>query len=787
MQAQLTKLSSFEQSLFDCTINKSPRGTKIITVSCPLLPKGYCIAITGETEELGMWDVKKALPLTRTSADICKIALDKLKNLDNAQFKLIIVKNNGSKVIWEQGENRYYADWLSEATIEFRGDFPKPKAAGVAIPLFSLMTERSFGIGDFNDLEKFIEWAANCGFKVVQLLPLNDTTSTRTQKDSYPYNAISAFALHPLYLSVNKMGELKDVDLAHQIADMQQKLNRFEQIDYEEVDKAKWLYFRAIYAQNGDKTIRSQEFKDFYTENQEWLMPYSVFCHLRDTHKTADFNSWGHWSAYSEESAKAMLAQEGTDNMEVMIHAYLQFHLHKQLTNAKEVAIKNGVSLKGDIPIGVSPISVEAWSNPELFNIAEQAGAPPDAFATEGQNWGFPTYNWAQMKLDGYKWWVKRFQKMAQYCDLYRIDHILGFFRIWSIPQEFTTAIMGQFNPAKPLTKAELKKLIPEFKVNRFAKPYITFETIKIHLGKHANFYSQYIDKHSVDGVKQYELKPEYDTQKKIHAFFADQEPNENNQEIKQGLCKLITEVLFVADIHNPDTFHPRIAAQFTQTYESLTQPQKDSYNTLYNDFFYRRHNDFWAESGYEKLEAITKSNPMLCCGEDLGMIPDCVAPVMAKLGILSLEVERMPKKQGAEFADISQNPYLSVDTIATHDMSPLRQWWQELSDNSKTDFFYNVMQFTGNLPKDLTADMCQKIIEKHLNCPSILTIIAWQDIMAMHKELRLENPLKEQINIPADPNHAWDYRMHLNIKQIKTARNLTKRIKQILDLSDRD
>lgn len=785
MQAPHTKISSFEQSLLDCTINKRPRGSKTVTVLCPPLPKGFQIAIVGETEDLGMWDVTKALPLTRTSADKCQIAVDKLKNIDYAQFKLVFIKNNGTKVIWEQGENRYYSPCMNEATLEFRGAIPKPKAAGVAIPLFSLMTERSFGIGDFNDLEKFIEWAANCGLKVVQLLPLNDTTSERTQKDSYPYNAISAFALHPLYLSLNKMGELKDVDLAHQIADTQQRINRFEEIDYEEVDKAKWLYFRAIYAQNGAKTIKSQEFKDFYVENQEWLAPYTVFCHLRDSNKTADFRTWADLSVYNKDEVNKMLQED--DNTVVMIHAYLQFHLHKQLTKAKETALKNGISLKGDIPIGVSPISVETWSNPDLFNIAQQAGAPPDAFATEGQNWGFPTYNWDKMKLDGYTWWIKRFQKMAQYFDLYRIDHILGFFRIWSIPKEFKTAIMGQFNPAKPLTIAELKILIPDFNVNRFAKPFLTFDAVKKHLGKHANFYSQYIDKHSVEGLKYYDLKTEFDTQQKITAFFEKQEDNDNNKEIQQGLHNLITEVLFVADIHNPDTFHPRIAAQFTQSYEALSMLQKDSYNSLYNDFFYRRNDELWAESGYHKLEAITKANTMLCCGEDLGMIPDCVAPVMQKLAILSLEVERMPKKQGVEFADVNLNPYLSVDTIATHDMSPLRHWWQELSVQNQAIYYYNHMHFEGNLPKDLSADICQKIIEIHLLSPSMITIIAWQDIMAIHKELRLENPLKEQINIPADPKHKWDYRMHLNIKQIKVARNLTKRIKQILDISDRD
>ncbi len=783
-------ISSFERSLLECRIDKQPHGTRLLMVRCPYLPKGYTVAIVGETKELGRWNPKKSLPFTRTSDDLCTIAIDELQLADNVQFKLILYKASSNKTIWEEGDNRHFHS-SDGAVLEFRGTFPLPRAAGVAIPVFSLITERSLGIGDFGDLEKFIEWSASCGLKVVQLLPLNDTTSTRTYKDSYPYNAISAIALHPLYLSINKMGNLKDAELSHVMADNQQRLNRFDEVDYEGVDDIKWQFFRAIYEQDGKKTIRSNAFVAFFEDNREWLVPYSVFCYLRDANHTensngANFHIWSELSEYKAAEVANMCTVDGEHYCEIMFHAFLQFHLHTQLLGARDIAHKNGVSLKGDIPIGVSPLSVEAWSNPELFNTSLQAGAPPDAFATEGQNWGFPTYNWAKMKEDGYSWWQKRFQKMAQYFDLYRIDHILGFFRIWSIQPQFTSAIMGQFNPAKPFSQKELIKSLPNFSVERFIDLYITFDSVKLHLGRYANFYAPYLDKRAVQGVKLYEFKEEFNTQRKIADFFATQEQSEANTELCAGLCALHSELLFVPDIHNPQAFHPRIAAQYTTSYQLLNQEQKDSYNRLYNDFFYTRHNDLWAATGRERLSTITRSTSMLCCGEDLGMIPDCVAPVMRELGILSLEVERMPKGVGAEFARVEDNPYLSVDTISTHDMSPLRLWWEELSNESMANYFYNTMHFSGNTPDSLSAARCRDIVEKHFASGSMLVILAWQDLLAIDGKMRHENPGREQINIPSNPNHAWQYRTHLSVRKMKMAEPFTRLLNRIVENADR-
>ena len=145
------------------------------------------------------------------------------------------------------------------------------------------------------------------------------------------------------------------------------------------------------------------------------------------------------------------------DYPHISIYYFIQFHLHLQLLEATNYARANGVVLKGDIPIGISRNSVEAWTEPHYFNLNGQAGAPPDDFSVNGQNWGFPTYNWEVMEQDDYSWWMKRFRKMSEYFDAYRIDHILGFFRIWEIPMHAVHGLLGQFVPSLPMSREEIE------------------------------------------------------------------------------------------------------------------------------------------------------------------------------------------------------------------------------------------------------------------------------------------------------------------------------------------
>ena len=323
------------------------------------------------------------------------------------------------------------------------------RKSGTAIPVFSLRSGDDFGTGEFLDLKKLADWAASTGQSVIQILPVNDTTMTRTWKDSYPYNANSSFALHPIYINLPAAGVAAD----NEYRKMQQELNSLAEVDYERVVREKERLLRQAFAETFSETEALDEYTDFISGNRDWLIPYAVYCVLRDMHGTSDFSQWGEYSVYSSRMAEEFIHKE---KEAVDFHCFVQFHLNRQLCEASRYARSKGVILKGDIPIGISRTSVDAWLHPELFNLDSCTGAPPDAFSADGQNWGFPTYNWDRMEEDGFKWWKARLKKMSEYFDAFRIDHILGFFRIWEIPAG-SPGTLGHFSPALPYSTEELK------------------------------------------------------------------------------------------------------------------------------------------------------------------------------------------------------------------------------------------------------------------------------------------------------------------------------------------
>ena len=296
-----------------------------------------------------------------------------------------------------------------------------------------------------------MDWAVKAGQNVIQLLPINDTTMTHTWQDSYPYNAVSSFALHPQFVHLPDAGVRQDAAYKAKKAE----LEALGLVDYEAVNSAKLDLLRKLYnGAKGKATLASEAYKSFVDANRDWLLPYAVFSVLRDLNGTPDFQSWKRLSAYNAKKVQAF-ADENAG--EVGFYCYVQFLLDRQLKEAVDYAHRHGVALKGDLPIGVSRHSADAWQHPNLFHMDSQAGAPPDAFAEDGQNWGFPTYNWEEMAKDGYAWWKARMGKMAEYFDAFRIDHILGFFRIWEIPSQYKSGLMGHFNPALPYSEQELQ------------------------------------------------------------------------------------------------------------------------------------------------------------------------------------------------------------------------------------------------------------------------------------------------------------------------------------------
>ena len=758
---------------------------------CPCLHhKHQQLGICGRGAALGNWDCKQTVLMEEIQANEWTVTLNAASLEFPLEYKIVACNADTKEVEeWEAHNNRLLCiDGMKKGEIyltpesEVRFTSSARKVAGTAIPVFSLRSEGSFGVGDFGDLKKLIDWAVSTHQQAIQILPINDTTITNTWMDSYPYNSISIYAFHPMYIDLRQLGKLKDKEALAFYEEKRKELNALPQIDYEAVNNTKRAYLKSMYQQTGKKVLASAEFKKFFKENEHWLLPYAAFSYLRDQYGTPNFSQWPEHNEYHADEIAAMCIPESDCYEEIAFYYYIQYNLHIQLLDAGNYAREKGIIFKGDIPIGISRNSVEAWIEPYYFNMNGQAGAPPDAFSTNGQNWGVPTYNWDVMEKDDYQWWQKRFRKMAEYFTAYRIDHILGFFRIWEIPSHSVHGLLGQFVPALPMSVDEIQSYGLTFQKDFMTKPFINENILNRIFGEKADRVKETFVQHCHDDI--YEMRSEFDTQRKVEAYFAERK-DEESRNICEGLYTLISNVLFVPDRKHPSMYHPRIAVQNDFIFEVLSPEEKEVFNRLYNHYYYQRHNQFWYQEAMKKLPILTQSTSMLVCGEDLGMVPDCVPWVMEQLQILSLEIQRMPKNPQHEFGHVWEYPYRSVCTISTHDMATLRGWWEE--DYEQTCRYYNqVLGHWGEVPTAAPGWVCEEIVRNHLECPSLLCILSFQDWLSMDEEIRYPNVDAERINVPANPRHYWRYRMHLTLEELMKSNKFNEKMKEMIDAAGR-
>ena len=783
----------YSSAFTDCINHQTPQEMKScnyaktvrIIVRAPQLRDGESLGLLGADEALGNWNLQSVVPMTQHTYNEWAADLDATQlQSSHLELKFVAVDKKKSQVLWESGMNRTIdlPEMKAGDVVVYDLDqaffaLYNRKLAGTLVPVFSLRSKKSAGIGDFGDLVGMIDLIAKTGQKVLQLLPINDTTITHTWTDSYPYSCISVFAIHPQYANLHALPELKDAKARAAAEKKREQLNSLSQIDYEQVNDFKINYLHQIFEQEGKKIMDTAEFMAFFKENEQWLVPYAQYSYLRDKNGTADFSQWPDHNVWDEAERKDLTNPKTEAYKNVAFFYFVQFVLNQQMQEAHEHAKAKGVVLKGDIPIGVHRHSCDVWMEPKYFNLNGQAGAPPDDFSVNGQNWGFPTYNWDEMLKDGCQWWTRRFQNMSKYFDAYRIDHVLGFFRIWEIPVDSVHGLLGQFAPAIGMTREEIQSYGLNFQEDRFTRPFITDWVLDRMFHERADEVKEkYLDR--LDDER-YQMKPEVDSQRKVEALFADV-TDEKEIWLRDGLYALISDVLFVRDSKNPELFHPRISAQLDFIYESLYDSDKVVFNRLYNDYFYRRHNQFWYGEAMKKLPKLIQATRMLVCAEDLGMVPDCVPWVMNELKILSLELQSMPKDPTVKFGHLSRNPYRSVCTISSHDMPTLRMWWDE--NISRTQEYYNTMLYReGPAPHPLPGWLARDIIARHLTSPSMLCVLSVQDWLAIDERLRLPDADAERINIPANPKHYWRYRMHLSLEELAASKEFMENITELI------
>jgi 4-alpha-glucanotransferase len=771
-------------------LKKNNLYTHQFKIKAPLLSPDETVCLLGSSETLGQWNADTPILLSKKGNWwIVNLEIPASEFAMSYKYGVYNLKT-GAFIRFENGDNRILHNdgSVHKKTVIHDGFLRLPvnrwKGTGVAIPVFSLRSNNSFGIGEFNDIKLLVDWADEAGLKMIQLLPVNDTCATHTWKDSYPYAAISAFALHPIYVNLPKVAGKKGGQIIKALNKKQKQLNQLAEIDYEQVINFKINVLRELFDLDKLGFLKEELFKEFFDDNQNWLMPYAAFCFLRDKYSTSDFSKWKTHSVYNAEEVERLCNPKSKTFTQIAFHLYVQYHLHLQLKDAVEHAHKKGIALKGDIPIGIYRYGCDAWTAPDLYQMNKQAGAPPDDFAVKGQNWGFPTYNWKKMEEDHFDWWKQRFHQMSNYFDAFRIDHILGFFRIWSIPTDAVEGILGRFIPALPVHTNEFGEKGIWFEYDRYCKPYIVDDIIHQTFNSHSGFVKEHFLQKNSRGS--YDLKEEFSTQKKVEDYFALQDDTDENNKIKSGLFDLVSNViLFEEEDSNKQGFHFRISIDHTSSFQHLENATKAKVWDLYINYFYRRQDEFWKKEAMKKLPALKDATEMLICGEDLGMVPHSVPEVMQALGILSLEIQRMPKNPNIEFFHPKDAPYLSVVTPSSHDMSTIRGWWEE--DKEKTQrFFHTILNEQGPAPYFCEPWINRAIVLQHLYSPAMWSIFQLQDLLGMNEKLRRQDPHEERINVPANSNHYWNYRMHVGLEQLLKEKEFNEELRDYIINSGR-
>jgi len=777
----------FQKTLLDGAASggkaRSPKHvTHIFKVKAPLLQKNEVLCLTGIGKALNDWSIEKPLLMNRED-NWWILKTDLSEESFPLAYKYGVYNKKEKKFLrFENGNNRslYSEPTKKKVTIIHDGFAHLPnntwKGAGVAIPVFSLRSKNSFGVGEFADLKLLVDWAKTVGLKLIQILPVNDTTATHNWTDSYPYAAISAFALHPIYVNLEEVAGKEHAGKLRALKRKQKQLNDLAELDYEQVMKFKLGMLKELYELSGTECFASENYRVFFESNKHWLVPYAAFCYFRDKYETSDFQQWKTNGVYDTRDLEKLSAPASKTFNEIAFYYFIQYHLHLQLKEAADYAHKKEVVLKGDIPIGIYRYGCDAWMAPELYNMCMQAGAPPDDFAVKGQNWGFPTYNWKRMQQDGFAWWRQRFEQMSNYFDAFRIDHILGFFRIWSIPMQAVEGIMGYFVPAIPVDVKEFGEKGIWFDYYRYCKPFINDEILDHTFGSYADRVRREFIVTNEQG--NYELEMGMASQRQVQDYFASLDDTDENRTIKQGLSDLISNViLFEEENSEAEKFHFRFGMDNISSFRYLEWNTQQKLRDLYVDYFFRRQDDFWRKEAMHKLPYLKRATNMLICGEDLGMVPHCVPDVMKQLGILSLEIQRMPKETTKEFFHPNDAPYLSVVTPSTHDMSTVRGWWEE--DRGRTQrFFNNILGQHGGAPYFCEAWINRAVVLQHLYCPAMWSIFQLQDILGMSEKLRRQNPNEERINVPAIPKYYWRYRMHLTLEELLKQNEFNEELK---------
>ena len=668
------------------------------------------------------------------------------------------------------------------------------KRTGIVVPISALYTKDCPSCGDFLALKDLADFCKKAGFSIVQLLPVNDTGT-----QSSPYSGLSAFALHPLFIRINALPEFAaamkgNKAFATAYKAFEKEFGYKKRFDYDAVlgEKTKLLHLLFNYIEKKNSKDEAEanklnkELAKFVRSNQ-WIIPYAVFKNIKDENMQA---SWKSWDESIQKLSYDQIKLKWQNKAKKSSHDFFvwcQLRASEQFKEGAESLRAKKIILKGDIPILMNEDSVDCWTYPEFFRQELRAGSPPDGGNPMGQNWGFPTYDWDRLEADEFTWWKDRIKTSAQYYDAFRIDHILGFFRIWASKENETTAYLGHTIPYADFTRKTLNELgFDDDRIKWISEPHIPTGTIESITWNHDE--ATAVLEKVCDRVKTEELwtfKKEIDGDKEIYAMNFFEDEGKNNA-VKNALAEKWRDRSLIQI--KKDRFIKVYAFENSTAWKTLSGEEQEKLRKLFEEIEVKE-NKLWEKQATPPLSAIVHASDMIPCAEDLGVNLPVMPEVLKKLDILSLKVIRWTRqwdKPGQPYIPFTDYPELSVATTSVHDSSTLRQWWNQEKDSVWA--FINSVE-CENKPDGnsaFTPEIAEFILRSLASCKSALLINPLQDYLFLEHSFYLENEDDERINIPGSVNtFNWTYRIPVTIEEMSGNKGLLNKIKTIVETHD--
>lgn len=645
------------------------------------------------------------------------------------------------------------------------------RVAGVLVPVSALRSEHSAGCGEFADLPALGTWCRDVGLALIQILPVNDTGS-----DSSPYSALSAFALHPIYVRIRDIPELVDApsDLRASVAARTTELGRAStasgRFSYTTVVATKLEILRTVFDRRAVEITKSAALGDF-VERNEWIPGYAVYRALKDRFNGAH---WREWPAHSSGDADSIRRLWNDDELrdDTRFHAWVQMRLAEQLKGAATELDKMGVALKGDIPILMNDDSADVWQNPEVFRTELRAGAPPDMFSDLGQNWGFPIYNWQRLESEDYSWWRNRLALADQVYHAFRIDHVLGFFRIWAIPASHSSGALGFFWPQHGLTTDQLAEAgFDEGRVRWLAEPHMTGAELREALGES-------VDSLLGSVLRRLGSQDLYNFSEEV-AGERDLEQLDLPDDRKGRLLAFYRDRAFV---RLPDgAYAPAWTFRDCSRFQRLAGHERERLEDLVASRG-AASNELWASHGRTVLGELQQSVSMLACAEDLGVVPEAVPRVLGELGILGLRIPRWTADwdaPGQPLIPFHRYPELSVCAPSVHDTSTMRGWWET---ESGREALWGMIAGDAPCPTTFDPETARTVLGAIMKCGSRIVVLAIQDLFGLVEGIQSEDPADDRVNVPGTYNEFnWTWRMPLKLNELRGDATLATQVKELV------